>query len=163
MQTISSLDIKIFKGFWWVIFLLSYEIATTQFGFLPPLIGIFFTYMILEYSRKQKQYDEFKPSWYFSLVFLVFAEQIHGFYLFSTIIAFLLFYNFVLDWLYTTMKWRNCLLIIFVASGYVLTFLVNNLFAYVLNEPNLTFSAEYLFFIALESVFAIVLFRDKVL
>ena len=56
--------------------MLSYEIATTQFGFLPPLIGIFFTYMILEYSRKQKQYDEFKPSWYFSLVFLVFAEQI---------------------------------------------------------------------------------------
>ena len=163
MQTISSLDIKIFKGFWWAIFLLSYEIATTQFGFLPPLIGIFFTYMILEYSRKQKQYDEFKPSWYFSLVFLIFAEQIHGFYLFSTIIAFLLFYNFVLDWLYTTMKWRNCLLIIFVASGYVLTFLVNNLFAYVLNEPNLTFSAEYLFFIALESVLAIVLFRDKVL
>ena len=74
-----------------------------------------------------------------------------------------LLYNFVLDWLYTTMKWRNCLLIIFVASGYVLTFLVNNLFAYVLNEPNLTFSAEYLFFIALESVLAIVLFRDKVL
>ena len=119
--------------------------------------------MILEYSRKQKQYDEFKPSWYFSLVFLVFAEQIHGFYLFSTIIAFLLFYNFVLDWLYTTMKWRNCLLVIFVASGYVLTFLVNNLFAYVLNEPNLTFRAEYLFFIALESVLAIVFFRDKVL
>ena len=124
--------------------MLSYEIATTQFGFLPPLIGIIFTYMILEYSRKQKHYDEFKLSWYFS-------------------VAFLLFYNFVLDWLYTTMKWRNCLLIIFVASGYVLTFLINNLFAYVLNEPNLVFSSEYMFFIAFESILAIVLFRDKVL
>lgn len=163
MQTISSQDIKIFKEFCWAIFLLSYEIATTQFGFLPPLIGIFFTYMILEYSRKQKQYDEFKHSWYFAVIFLIFAEQIHGFYLFSIIIAFLLFYSFILDWLYTTMKWRNCLLVIFVAAGYVLTLLVNNLFAYVLNEPNLSFSREYLFFIAFESIFAIVLFRDKVL
>ena len=163
MQIISSLDVKIFKGFLSAVFLISYEIASTQFGFLPPLIGIIFTYMILEYSRKQKHYDEFKLSWYFSVACLVFAEQIHGFYLFSTIIAFLLFYNFVLDWLYTTMKWRNCLLIIFVASGYVLTFLINNLFAYVLNEPNLVFSSEYMFFIGFESILAIVLFRDKVL
>ncbi|MCD8213024.1 MAG: hypothetical protein LUC34_03080 [Campylobacter sp.] len=161
MQRNSS-NLQYIKELVGIVFLVAYEIATTQFGFLPPLIGVFFTYMILEYTKKQKRYTEFGFYWYFAIIFLIFAEQIHGFYLFSTLIAFLIFYNFVVDWLLVTMKWRNCLLAVFVVSGYVVTFSTNNLIAYVQNGSFLKFGVEYIVYIVIETILAIILFKDRV-
>ena len=60
------------------------------------------------------------------------------------------------------MKWRNCLLAIFVASGYAMTFLVNNLIAYMENGSFLSFGIEYFFYIVTETILAIILFKDRV-
>ncbi|WP_169784177.1 hypothetical protein [Campylobacter curvus] len=158
----NSTDLQFLKELFGIVFLIAYEIATTQLGFLPPLMGLFFTYLILEYTKKQKRYTEFDFYWYFAITFLLFCEQIHGFYLFSSVIAFLIFYNFVVDWLFVTMKWRNCLLAIFVTSGYAMTFLVNNLIAYMENGSFLSFGIEYFFYIVIETILAIILFRDRV-
>ncbi|WP_336610029.1 hypothetical protein [Campylobacter sp. 7477a] len=146
-----------------VAFLFLYEIATTQFGFLPPLLGLFFTFLILEYNKKQKSYENFDISWYFCLALLLFTEQIHGFYLFSSIVAFLLFFHFVVDWLILTLKLRNLLLVVFVASGYATTFLINNIIAYTQNAQFLNFDIECLFYIIIESALAVVFLKERAL
>ncbi|KAA3687202.1 hypothetical protein E3U42_05895, partial [Campylobacter fetus subsp. fetus] len=67
------------------------------------------------------------------------------------------------DWLKVNMKWRQCLLIIFIFSGYIGTLLMSNLILYILNQPRLWISYEYLIYIVVESVIAILLFKERVL
>lgn len=144
-----------------VFLLVGYEVATTQLVFLPPLIGLFFAYLVLETTRMQSRYEKFGASWYFALVFIVFAEQIHGFYLFSSIVAFLLFFSFVSDWLAPAIKWHSWLLAIYVVSGYFWTFCVHELIAYIKGEELLKFSGEYLLYVAIETILAILFLRKS--
>ncbi|MDL0089213.1 hypothetical protein [Campylobacter gastrosuis] len=159
----NSSDLRYLGYGFGVLSLFAYEIATSIYLFLPPLIGLFFTYMIIEYAKKQqKSYMEFGFGWHLSIAFLLFAEQIHGFYMFSSLIAFIIFFYFMVDWLFSTMKYRNFLLIIFVFSGYLGVYLVSNAINYLQNKPFLYIDAWYGFYIFIESVFAIVLFKEKV-
>ncbi|MFW5625190.1 MAG: hypothetical protein ACOCMW_05315, partial [Campylobacter hyointestinalis] len=89
---------------------------------------------------------------------------IHGFELFSTILAFILFYNFINDQLKINMKCRGCLLVIFVFSGYIGTFLLSDLILYILNQPLLGFNYEYyMYYIVVESAISVMLFKERVL
>ncbi|MBR8465666.1 hypothetical protein KDE13_04745 [Campylobacter sp. faydin G-140] len=163
MQKTYANSQSLVKNFIVAVVIFGYTIVTTQFSFLPPLMGLFFAYMIIEYFTKQRTLNDFSAGWYFAILFMMFSEQIHGFYLFSSIVAFLIFFHFVCDWLFSTMRWRNCLLAILVASGYIGTFLVNNLISYIKNTTLLSLSHEYIVYIVAESILAIVLFRDRVL
>lgn len=69
----------------------------------------------------------------------------------------------IYDWLVVNLKWRESLLVIMVASGYIGSYLVSNLILYMLNSQTLSLSYEYVLYIAVESAIAILLFRDKVL
>ena len=145
----------------WVAFLALYQSITTVFTHLPPLIGIFFTYMIVLTLQKQKTLKGFGKEWYFCLFYLTFAEQAHGFALFSATIAFMLFYYFMSDWLIVTLKSRELLAVGFVASGYVWTCATSSFISYAANLPMLNFDYEYLIYIGVESVLAVVLFRGR--
>ncbi|CAD7287448.1 hypothetical protein LMG7974_00327 [Campylobacter majalis] len=144
--------------------LFGYEIVTSIFVFLPPLIGVFFTYMIIEYAKKmQKSYIELGFGWYLSIAFLLFAELTHGYYLFSSIVGFFIFYYFAVDWLSVTFKHRKFLLILFVACGYFMTFLISCILCHMQGIEILNWGFEYAVYIAIESIIAIVLFKDRLI
>lgn len=152
---------RFLKQLAWVAFLVFYQSLTTVFAYLPPLIGIFFTYTIMLTLQKQKTLKEFGKEWYFCLFYLTFAEQAHGFALFSAVIAFMLFYHFMSDWLIVTLKSRELLAAGFVASGYVWTCTTSSFISYAANLPMLKFGYEYLIYVGVESVLAVVLFRGR--
>lgn len=99
----------------------------------------------------------------FKLGFLVFAEQLNGFEFCSVILAWLLFYYLINDWLKTNIKWRKLLITIYVFSGYIITLGVSNIVLYVLNQPRMNLSYEYLLYGAIESLIALVIFRGRIL
>ncbi len=167
MQTLSNMrrnssNLRYLGNFLGIIALFAYEVATTMYSVLPPLIGVFFTYLIFEYSKKRKRYTEFDFGWYLSIAFLIFAEQIHGFYIFSSIVAFFIFFYFMVDWLFATFKSRLLLLAVFVSAGYVGTYAVSSLMSYIQNSTMLYFGSEYLVFISVEFLISIVLFKERI-
>lgn len=143
--------------------LIAYEILSSTSHIVPPFIGLFFAYIVILKNESERNMNNFDKRWYLAILFLIFAEQIHGFELFSTVLNFLIFYYFIHDWLKVNMKWRQCLLIIFIFSGYIGTLLMSNLILYILNQPRLWISYEYLIYIVVESVIAILLFKERVL
>lgn len=146
-----------------VLTLFIYQIFTVIMP-LPPLIGVVFCYMIIILLKKEKTLGDFNKDWYVCIVYLFFIEQVHGFYLFSILIAFLLFYNFFLDWMLVNMKYRFLVLIIITASAYISVFLINQLFVYMKNSDEFfRFGKEYLIFMTVESFISILLFREKIL
>lgn len=157
----NSSDLQILKFALWTAFLLVYQAATSVATYLPPLIGIFFTYMIILNIEKNKKVKKYDKRWYFAIFYLIFAEQVHGYALFSTMIGFLLFYYLVSDWLLVTFKSREILLIVFVASGYLMTCLITLLLRYVANLPMLNFDHRYFIYIAFEALLATILFRER--
>ena len=138
---------RFLKQLAWVAFLIVYQSLTTIFTYLPPLIGIFFTYMIMLTLQKQKTLKEFGKEWYF--------------WLFSAVIAFMLFYHFMSDWLIVTLKSRELLAAGFVASGYVWTCATSSFISYAANLPMLKFDYEYLIYVGVESVLTVILFRGR--
>ena len=152
---------RFLKQLAWVSFLVFYQSLTTVFAYLPPLIGIFFTYTIMLTLQKQKTLKEFGKEWYFCLFYLTFAEQAHGFALFSAVIAFMLFYHFMSDWLIVTLKSRELLVAGFVASGYVWTCATSSFISYAANLPILKFDYEYLIYVVVDSILAVILFRGR--
>lgn len=146
-----------------VLTLFIYQIFTVIMP-LPPLIGVVFCYMIIILLKKEKTLGGFNKDWYVCIAYLFFIEQIHGFYLFSILIAFLLFYNFFLDWLLVNMKYRFFVLIIITISAYISVFLINQLFVYMQNSDEFFhFDREFLIFMTVESLISILLFREKIL
>lgn len=167
MQTFSGMrrnssDLQFVGYAFGILLLFAYEVATTLFVYLPPLIGLFFTYMVIEYLRWSKSYVEFGFGWYLSIAFLLFAEQVHGYYIFSSLVAFFIFFYFMVDWLFATMKYRKTLLVIIVAFGYLSTYGVSNLINYIQNLPFLYIGYEYGVYVVLESILAIIFLRERV-
>lgn len=145
-----------------LVFLFIYEVASTTLVSLPPLIGLFFAYMVIEYHSKSRQLKKFTHSWYLSLVFLVFAQQLHGFYLASAFLAFIIFYYFIFDWLYVSLKYRRALLVLFVSAGYVLSWGTSSMLSYAMSGTRLPFGLDYVYYIALESALAMMFLKGRI-
>ncbi|ARR02497.1 hypothetical protein [Campylobacter vicugnae] len=145
------------------IFIVGYEIFSITAIFLPSLIGIFFAYLVMLSDEIERTLGAKDKRWYLSLAFLVFAEQLNGFEFCSVILAWLLFYYLINDWLKTNIKWRKLLITIYVFSGYIITLGVSNIVLYVLNQPRMNLSYEYLLYGAIESLIALVIFRGRIL
>lgn len=152
-----------FKNALFWVFLFFYETASAKFWLFPPLMGLAFVYLIVRRAEFEKFIENPNLTWYGAFLFLIFCEQLHGFKMFSSLLAFLIFYYMIYDWLIINLKWRESLLVIMVVSGYSFTFLINNLILYIANSPGLEFSGEYVFYAVAESALAIAFFRDKVL
>lgn len=158
-----SVNLLSLKNIILVVALVLYQIGTSLYPFLSPLLGLFFCYGILLKEREEKTLREHDVERYFILGYIVFVELNKGFYLFSTLVFFLFFYAMVVDWIKSAFKCRPCILVTFVASGYVGVYGINNLLAYILNQPFYNFNHEYLLYILIDSLLAVVLFRDRVL
>lgn len=65
-----------------------YEMLSTAFIYLPPLIGVFFSYLILSKSDAQRSLSGLAGYWYLAFAFLLFAEQLNGFTFLSSVVVF---------------------------------------------------------------------------
>lgn len=168
MQTFSDMqrnrsDIQSVKFFIFCVFLVWYELLSAVYAILPPLIGLFFAYVISLNNQALKKMEDYTKSWYLAFLFLVFAEQIHGFELFSSIFAFIFYYYFLHEWLSTNFKLYQGMLIVYVCSAYILIFCVSNIILYIKDQALLQIYKEYLYYMVFESFLALFVFRDKYL
>lgn len=148
-------------SFWWIVFLVIYQIMTSLYMYLTPLIGFFFCYLIFIYEEEEKTHDEDIWLKYLVFAYLVFADLNKGYYLFSSIIFFYIFKYVFAEWLRISFKCKNCIIVAFVIFAYIGIFGTNNLIAYILNKEFFTFGFEYGLYIFFDCMIAIVFFRDK--
>ena len=143
------------------LFLVLFQIFTSVFT-LPILIGFFFCYMFVLLRERELTLYELDFRWYFSLAYLVFIDITHDFYLFSSLIAFVIFYYFCADWLRTNFKIGKFLPIFFVIFAYGLLFVVHNLILYVDSGEFRLFGVDYGVNMLAEAALCFFFFRNKI-
>lgn len=149
--------------FGWIFFLVIYQVASSLYVYLTPLIGFFFCYLILVINEEEKTHIEQSGTKYLLIAYLVFADLNRGFYLFSGVIFFYLYYYMFAEWMKTVFKCKNCILIAFVISSYLGIYGFNNLLAYVLNESLFNLGWEYGVYIVSDCIITMIVFRDELL
>ncbi|EDP6837665.1 hypothetical protein GRO78_06035 [Campylobacter lari] len=142
--------------------LIFYQMLSSVYYWMPPLFGVFFCYMIVLLKEKERTLNKLDFRWYFSLFYLFFIDIIHGFYLFSSWIAFFVFYHFFVDWFKSKLKLGHYLLIIFTLCAYIFIYLFDVFLAYLDNNEILKFGIEYLWFFTVEALISFVIFKGKI-
>ena len=134
------------------LFLVLLQILSNTFLFMPTFAGVFFAYVVLNIDKEE---DFFYIV--LSFAYLSFYELNKGFFLFSYIILFVIFYYLFDEKIRNYFKCKNCIIFVYVVVAYVGHFFINALFAYVTNEQFPNFSLEYLYYIAFDFIVAIIL------
>lgn len=159
----SSSNLQALEAVFLATFTLGYQLVSSVFGSIPPLIGLFFTYAIVKHYEKDVTYKDYSLGWYIAMFYLFIAEQIHGFELFSIAISFGIFYYFFFEKLLDIVKFRDICLMIIAAYGYIATFLVSNFLSYLKDESYLVFGPEYIAYIFVESIISLLLFKGRII
>lgn len=139
------------------LFLVLLQIISTTFLFMPTFVGLFFTYIVLNISNEDNFFYII-----LSFLYLGFYELSRGFFLFSYVILFILYYYLFDEKIRNYFKCKNCILFIYVVVAYIGHFFINMLIAYILNNKLPGFSFEYFYYIAFDFVVALFVFRGKV-
>ena len=133
------------------------QILSNSFIFFPTFPAVFFVYIVLNIDNEEKLLYIL-----FSFLYLSFYELNKGFYLFSSLIFFIIFYTVFVDKIRSSFTCKNCILAVYVLSFYLGEFFVNALISYILNREIPTFSTEYLYYMAFDFVVSVILFRNSV-
>lgn len=168
MQTFSSMqrnscDIRVIKSIIFFVFILFYQIISSMYATVPPLIGLFFAYAVVLNYEKNKNHVDYNHEWYQAIIYLFLAEQIHGFELFSIAIFFWLFYCIAFEYSLENIRLRNMFLVFLTVNGYLGTFLVSNLISYLKDGAYIYFEPEYATYMIIESAFAILFLKGRIL
>ncbi|EAJ5678382.1 hypothetical protein IO397_000945 [Campylobacter lari] len=142
--------------------LIFYQVLSSVYYWMPPLFGVFFCYMIVLLKEKERTLNKLDFRWYFSLFYLLLIDIIHGFYLFSSWIAFFVFYHLFVDWFKSKLKLGHYLLVIFTFCAYIFIYLFDIFLAYLDNSQILKFGIEYLWFFVVEALISFVIFKGKI-
>lgn len=137
-----------------------FEILSSVF-ILPLLIGFFFCYMFLLMRESDTTLYDLDFRWYFSLFFLLFIDITHDFYLFSSWIAFFVFYYFCAEWIRTNFKIGKLLPVFFTICAYALLYIFNNVLSYMDSAKFNFLGIEYFADMLVESAFCYLAFKDK--
>ena len=97
-------------------------------------MGVIFTYLVEKRREAEKLLSGVAMPWFAAFALLIFAEQLHGFVLFSSAISYLLFYNIFYEWVVINFKARIIQLAIFNGAAYIGTYSISNLVLYVLDR-----------------------------
>ncbi len=133
------------------------QIFSSMYQFFPTFVGVFFCYILLEIDKKEKFFYVF-----LSFLYLSFYELNKGFFLFSYVILFMLFYYLFAERIKGYFTCKNCVIFIYVFVAYIGHFFLNELIAYALHEPHPSFSMEYFYYIGFDFIVCSILFRTKV-
>lgn len=137
--------------------LVLYQILSSLYTFLPLFVGLFFTYIVINFEN-----EDSKIYIYLSFLYLTVYDLDKGFYLFSSSLFLFIFYYLFVDKIRNFFSCNNCIIAIYVVAAYLGHSLLNSFIAYILNQDMPSFSQEYFYYIVLDIILAIVLFKGKV-
>ena len=150
----NSADQKYLKLFFLSALMVLGQIMSSLYPFIPSFVGLLFCYILLNFHKEESLLPIF-----FAFVYLTFYDINRGFYLFSYVILFFLFYRFAVEKIQNMTTCSNCILTTYVFVAYLGHYALNCLFAYLTNMPFPYFSNHYFYYIAFDSIFAFMLFR----
>jgi hypothetical protein len=133
------------------------QIFSNLFQFFPTLVGLFFAYIVINIKNEEKFIYVV-----FSFLYLSYYELNKGFFLFSYILLFVIFYNFFYQKIENSFKCKNCILFIYVVVAYIGHFFLNAFGSYVLKLEFPSFSYEYFYYIAFDFIICVLFFRSKI-
>ena len=137
--------------------LVLYQILSSLYTFLPLFVGLFFAYIVINFENENS-----KIYIYLSFAYLTIYDLDKGFYLFSSSLFLLIFYYLFVDKIRNFFSCSNCIIAIYVVAAYLGHSLLNSFIAYILNQDMPSFSQGYFYYIVLDALLAIVLFKGKV-
>lgn len=144
------------------LFFVFYQILSSIFIYLPPFYGIFFCYAFYLLEQREQSLQKLDFRWYFCLAFLFFADITHNFFIFSSWIAFLIFYYACADWIKVNFKIGKFTASIFVFCAYGFILILDIVFSYVSNQNIHFFGVANLVSISVEALIAYIFFKDKI-
>ncbi len=151
-----------FSYFFLGLFFIFYEILSAIFIFLPPFYGLFFCYAFYLLEQREITLQKLDFRWYFCLFFLFFTDITHNFFIFSSWIAFFIFYYACADWIKMNFKIGKFVASVFVFCAYGFILILDMIFSYMSNENVHFFGLENIISISVEALIAYVLFKDKI-
>ena len=137
--------------------LVVYQIMSSLYTYLPLFVGVFFAFIVINFENEKSNLYI-----YLSFAYLTIYDLDKGFYLFSSLLSFLIFYYLFVEKIRNFFSCINCILAIYVVAAYLGHSLLNSFIAYILNQDMPSFSQGYFYYIALDVVLAVVLFKGKV-
>ena len=122
--------------------LILYESITSIYIYITPLAGFIFLYIIENFENKDKR-------WIIVVLFiyLTYFELDRGFFILSSLILFLIYYNFIHEELEATIACQNCLKATIILVYYLGFYILNLLFALIFNYSLPKLDITYIVFI----------------
>lgn len=156
----NSTDSKHLKYILAAIALILYLIAGNVYTFLSPLVGVCFVYL-LQNMRKAYKNAEDNISIYLIFLYLAFFELSSGFYLFSSALLFFTIYYLLKHRVEAVFKSESWIISIYVIATYSGMYILNNFFSYMQDKEFFHFSFIYIFYMFVDSMVAILLFKKR--
>lgn len=150
----NSINPNYLNLFFFAILLVLLQIFSNTFLFMPTFVGVFFAYIVINIGKEEK-------FTYIILCFLYlsFYELNKGFFLFSYIILFIIYYYLFDEKIRNSFKCKNCIIFIYIIIAYIGHFFINSLFAYILNRQFSSITPEYIYYIAFDFIVSIFILR----
>ncbi len=135
--------------------LIYYESLTSIYPFLPSFFGVFFVYLLFFVKSKLRFYEVF-----YSFLFLTLYELDKGFYLFSFIIFFIIYYNFIKEEIKKYIFCKICIAFFYVVTAYFGYYLINLAIAFIQNEQ-FTISNYFIYIlnILIDTILVFIIFK----
>ena len=135
-----------------VVGLVLYESITSLFTFVSPLMGVVFLYLVTNIKDKEKLNINIVL-----LLYLIYVEMDRGFIVFSSVIVFIIFYEFIYKDLESYIGCKNCLKAVTIVIFYFLFYTINLIISLIfdLNLPILDIT--YLIYMITDIVLVILL------
>ena len=130
------------------------QVMSSLYAYIPSFVGLIFCYILLHFKDENKIF--IIP---FAFAYLTFYDSNRGFYLFSYVMLFLLFYDFAVYKIKNMTSCENCILAVYIFVAYMGHYLLNVFLAYLANKPFPYFSNQYFYYIAIDALLAIMFFR----
>lgn len=136
--------------------LLGALILSSLYPYIPSLVGFLFCYALLTCNDETKRLPLV-----LIFIYLSYYDSTKGFFLFSYVILFFLFYTLAAHKVRTMTSCFNCILAFYVIVGYLGHYLLNLVLAYITNEPFPYFSTYYFYAIGVDVLLASLFLRDE--
>ena len=130
-----------------VIGLFFYESITSLFTYITPLSGFIFLYLIENIEKKDKSLINL-----ILFIYLAYFELDRGFFLFSSVILFFLYYNLFHKELSSSAMCHNCLRITYIFIYYIGFYILNLFAALIFNHELPKFDITYIIYIISDTI-----------
>jgi signal transduction histidine kinase len=129
------------------IILFIYESISSIFTYMSPLAGIIFIYLINNIENKEKYLINS-----LLLIYLSYFELDRGFFIFSSAILFVIYYNFLHKEISRSIICHNCLNAIYISIYYIGFYTINLLLSFIFGLELPKFDITYILYIITDTI-----------